>query len=100
MLGATKYYTFDEVLDTFKKAFPAEFGGKNNSFAGGLLQSDGQMTEILSMMQGPEGLIVRLISKDDWVAIVIGDAKLLGAARRALAQGTASNTMLSRFATF
>ena len=22
MLGATKYYTFDEVLDTFKKAYP------------------------------------------------------------------------------
>ena len=54
------------------------------------------MASILSSMQGSEGLIVRMISKDDWVAIVVGDAKLLGATRRALAQGTASNTMLSR----
>lgn len=92
----SRAYRLKIDMDEFKKAFPAEFGKNNNSFAGGLLQADGQVASILSTMQGPDGLIVRMISKDDWVAIVIGDAKLLGSARRALAQGTASNTMVSR----
>jgi len=92
----SRAYRLKFDMDQFKKAFPAETGKNNNSFAGGLLQADGQMASILNSMQGSDGLIVRMISKDDWVAVVLGDAKLLGSARRALAQGTASNAMLGR----
>ena len=67
-----------------------------NTLAGGMMQADAQMGELLNAMQGPDGMIVRFISKDDWLAVVIGDAKLLGTARRALAMAGGSNAGVDR----
>ncbi len=94
----SRAYRLKFDLEQMKKAFPGEFDrtAADSSFAGSLMASDAQIARILDAMGGPDGMIVRCISKDDWMAIVIGDAKLLGTARRALAQTTSRNAQLDK----
>ncbi|HBZ96211.1 MAG TPA: hypothetical protein DEO57_00030 [Phycisphaerales bacterium] len=97
--STSRAYRLKFDLEQMKKAFPAEFKmseNASNTLAGGMMQADAQMGELLNAMQGPDGMIVRFISKDDWLAVVIGDAKLLGTARRALAMAGGSNAGVDR----
>lgn len=94
----SRAYRLKFDLEQMKKAFPGEFDrtAADSSFAGSLMATDAQIGRILNAMGGPDGMIIRFISKDDWMAIVVGDAKLLGAARRALAQTTSRNAQLDK----
>ena len=95
--STSRAYRIKFDVEQMKKAFSTEFDMSQsaaNTFTGSLMQADAHVGELLSAMQGPDGMIVRFISKDDWMAVVIGDAKLLGTARRALAMANGGNAPL------
>lgn len=85
LIGGERARAFRVKFDKeqFEKMFPGPFKGPG---AIALPFDIQEAAEVMQATQGTDGFIIRFISKDNWIAVVTGEPKLLGRARRSLGQ--------------